>query len=398
MTQDMIGRLLHAGLMTGLGDDPERAGWLRSAATELSAELHGSELVPSAVMASCDSSVSANAPPIAATEDRVRAQWETFRNAHPGGEAAALLRAVTLHALFLAAEHKPETGAALWYLFRNVADTAPEDRFSEVVAEAVRSLDMDVAGQAETLWTTASSHRDLRMPDVTAPEGTEVSRGTATRLSKAFPEIPVNGPQQLRDGLKQPLVNAVSGLAAAVETAMAEDGERQREMVRGFSRELGVRLRRILDEQEQLIAAAALRDRLLWWRLAGRSPSLGNRRYDEVDPATRCVAAALDLASLVPELTPVAVEHLLADVVHGDDGHVDVTIDEVRSASEERGGFEIVSISEARAPAILVDVVIGGVDDDRLPESLAGSRSNVELSVLLFREVQALRLLAESEE
>lgn len=400
MTQDMIGRLLQAGLMRGLGDDPERAGWLRSAAKALSADLHGPELTPSAVIASCDPGVSAKAPPIAAAEDHVRAQWETFRNAHPGGDAAALLRAVTLHALFLAAEQEPLTQAALWYLFRNVVDTAPGDRFSEVVAEAVRILDTDAAGRAETLWTTASSTRGLRMPDVTAPEPTEVSRGPAARLGTEISEVPANpnALPQLLDGLKQPLIDAMNGLAAAVETAMAQDAERQREMVRSFSKDLGVRLRRILDEQEQLIAAAALRDRLLWWRLAGRSPSLGNRRYGDVDPAMRCVAAAFDLASLVPELAPVAVEHLLADVAHGEGGPVEVTIADLRGAANEQLGPELVSTSDARTPALLIDAVLGAVDDDRLPEFLSRARPSGDLSVLLFREVQALRLLAVSEE
>lgn len=395
--EDMIGRLLHAGLMTGVGDDPERVDWLRAAATELATDFESSQSVPAAVIACCDQTVSPASPPLAAAESRIREQWETFRNAHPGGDATALLRAVALHALFLAAE-EASTAAAMWYLLRNASDVTPSDRFGDVVADALNDLDRRVAGRAESMWvTTASTTQDLRMPGVTSADGAEVSRGPATRLGTAIDEITqLNSPVVLRDELKAPLVDSLNGLAEAVEAALGSEAEKQREALRAFSKSLGGRLREILEEQDRLLAAAALRDRLLWWRLAGRSPGLGNRRYGDLDPATTCVAAALDLVSIVPTLTPVAVEHLLVDVVHGDSEPVDVSIADLRQAATDVDTVDAgvsVPASGRRNPALLLDVVLGGTDEGDLPDSLAKSRPSDEIAVLLFREAQALRLL-----
>ena len=82
---DVIGQLLREGLLPTLGDDPERAGWIRKASKDLRGQFLSDRrpAVVSGWLAAVDDGATSDASALQAARQAVTAHWETFANAFP---------------------------------------------------------------------------------------------------------------------------------------------------------------------------------------------------------------------------------------------------------------------------------------------------------------------------
>ena len=334
MSDDLVLRLLQAGLLEALGDDDlrrERAD-ASAAATGEWFGLAGRPHLASAVILAIDES----GEPTGAAFDYADAcllhEWPTLRNVFPE-RPSELLRAIVLQGVDRAAAADPELAAATWYVTRTVREMSiSAGRWTPVVEDVIGEIDSAVHERLMKEWAPAMPQSKLVMPPIAADDPGE----------------------------------AMKTFAAA----------------------LGRDLRALLAQQAQLIEASRLRETLLWWRLAGQSELLGERYGQVEDPATRALAAAGDLHRLCPAVAPEAVEHLLADVVSGSEPiDVQISFDALAAAWTKLSS----SLGLAHSAGPLVSALSLG-DQSALPSAMRRDLSPVEAAVVAFRDLQTTRL------
>lgn len=393
---DLIGRLLTAGLLDTLGSDEGRVEPLRSASQQLQGTLlDDRSSVPAALLAAVDEDASGSEPPLVRAQEAISDEWKTFANAFAHNGPTQVLRAVTLDSVVAASRAEPAIAQASWYVLRNIAGKVSTGRWTRTIADIIAEVNQGVDSRVAALWDPVPASSKLRMPPVPTPPEKATRKQIAevdelrTRLGESGGNVNSVGTilfQDLPDALR------------ALETRIAlrdHDGlVKHIEQLRDFSSSLGERLREVLEAHEAVIAAQTTRDRLLWWRLATRSALLGSP-YRDAEASAAAVAAAQDLHDVVPGVAPVAVEELLVDVL-SDAGLAEskVTVAELVSANESVG---VHVESPPGNPALTVDVVAGGAHFDALPQAMNSEMLVGDASVTLFRDLQARRLLETSD-
>jgi hypothetical protein len=151
------------------------------------------------------------------------------------------------------------------------------------------------------------------MPAVPKFEGDKiVVKSTARDQAQAF--VDAGNYNQFASEMQSSYVNHFNNVLAASEFLAAESHRRSVEALKSFSTDLGNKLRETLVAQERSIESMRLRGDLLWWQQTAFSPS---RRvgYSEMEPVEVPLIAALDLHLLMPNVAPVAAEHMLSELV-----------------------------------------------------------------------------------
>ena len=393
---DVIGQLLKAGLLRNLGDDQERANRLRAASVQLCDQYRNSarSRVPSALIAAVDEDTPPDLTILNTARDEIVKQWEMFENAYAQQDPAAILRAVVFDGVIAAARADKQISAAAWYTLRNAAGTVSAGRWSAQVESIAATLGAAVASEIDQLWVPEVDTSSIKMPSVSA-RGASRAKLTVAGLKEFLEEVQPHldsDPQQVANLVGRHAPKLLEALLRTVAAHAEAEGKAEAERLREILRALGEKLRGALRLQEQALAAIARRDRLLWWRLGGRSRLLGTGYADAQDPASGAVAAAVDLHRQVPSLAPHAVEDLLVDVLREANlADKDVAIDAMVAAATK---MQLITKADAIRPFLLSDVVVGGCDLGGLPSAHADTMSAADAAVRLFQGLQVRRLLA----
>ena len=318
MSDDLLLRLLQAGLLEALGDDDQRRERAEAAAVATGEwlALAGRPCFPSAVVLAIDESGEPEGPAFAHAEERLLHEWPTLRNVFPEGPSE-LLRAIVLQGVDKAVTADPDLAAAAWYITRTMRDMSiSAGRWAKVVDDVIGDIDRAVRERLVKEWALTIAESKLVMPKTAADDVEPPEVLSTKQLHEALDPYKPNlsgNYQHVSGALGEHVPPILDELVAAANA------------VRAGSAAWGRDLRALLARQASLVEASRLREALLWWRLAGRSELLGVRYRQVEDPATCALAAAGDLHRLCPAVTPEAVEHLLADVV-SDSGPVDVPL------------------------------------------------------------------------
>jgi hypothetical protein len=384
-TVDVIGELLRASLLGDLGDDPDRAGRLRLAAEDLAQQLRTTnrQMVPSCVLAAVDQTSSHESGALIIVTDAVLGRWETFHNAF-ATTPTELLRAVALAGVAGAISADDDLRSACWYTARTAMETVNLGRWSDVVQQLWGEWDGAVADQIDAVWSPPVATSVLRMPKVAAVQSSSVSR-TLVERAQTLAESP--NYSTFATSLMPEFPRYIEGLLAATEAVSAEDQKSLHSAFKEFSSGLGSRIRQALAAHDATVEAMRLRNALLWWRQTAFS-EVSNKPYRELaGPAHIALAAALDLHHQIPAVAPVAVEHLLADLVAAASDNAEVDLAALRAAaSADLPGITLAS------PSLLLDSVAGAVPSPVLGDTSKLAASHV--AVLLLRDLQARRLAA----
>lgn len=389
---DVIGRLLRAGLLTHLGDEEERVERLRAASAKLAEDYAGPDrdAVPSALFAAVDETGAGDDSILVKARECIIEEWETFANAYAQRDPAEVLRAVTFDAVMRAAADDPDIQIAAWYALRNAAERVDVGRWNGELTAIIDEIAYLVRERIEDLWLPGDASSSLRMPSVPEPGGSGEGLQVAG-LEEVKSTISGQNPQQIAQTLGQRLPDLVENLVQAVASHTEAASAAQTEQLKEVVSSLGGKLRVVLELHERTLAAVARRDRLLWWRLAGRSQLLGVKYEQAAGPASAAVAAAFDLLDSVPEVAPVAVEHLLLDVLEGSGmADTEVSVEELREACRV---LEVTVPTAGREPPLLIDVIVNGVDPAAMCGGMQDAFTCGEAAVVLFRDLQIRRLL-----
>ena len=345
MADDVLLKLLRAGLLEDLGDDDQRLSRVTAAAERVGDWLlaGGQPSFPAALLHSLDESSSrTDDPAVRYADECLLGEWSSYRNVFPE-LPLDLLRGIVLQAIFNAVASAPGLEIAAWYLLRTASDLEVSvGRWDAVITELCTQVDGSVTSRLDGLWLPSPDATKLRMP-------------------------PIKEADQVAD---------------------------HHEELKTFSRDFGVELRRQLDAQRSLTVAARLREALMWWSLSGYSDLLQGHYADVDNPADRAIAAAIDVRAIVPGAAPVAVEHLIARAIASD--HTDVvpiTFDDVASAWQRLAPRIGGNADLGADMAGLVISAISSGDPARSALAVPDTLTPGNIATLIFRDLQVVRLL-----
>ncbi|MFE6509178.1 GTPase-associated system all-helical protein GASH [Nocardioides sp. NPDC057767] len=382
---DLIGELLHRRLLTEIGDEEERLRMVRDAALALSQRFKSDlrSLVPHAVVAAVDEDCGADTDPLTQAYGELTAQWETVRNAFDG-PPLSLIRAITLEAVAAVAEDDSRVLAAAWYSLRTALEELPAGSWAEPLGDLAKRWDDAIWESVEASWSPVSVSSKVTMPPVSKFDNDRITASTAATARKEAATFVASGNwQNFAQTMMTGYPDHVEALVSASEVAAAEALRQSNEDLRTFAGELGKKLRDILAAQEDAIESTRLRGELLWWQRTAFSPT---RRvgYSDLEPAEVPVVAAYDLHLLMPEVAPLAAEHLLSGVVARASGNAKVSIDDLSGAADN------LPAGNGHTPTLVLDAAQSDAKTQLLArgEDVEAGRA----AVLLFRDLQARRL------
>ena len=391
MSDDLLRRLLQAGLLEALGDDDKRRERAEAAAAATGEwlGLAGRPHLASAVVLAIDETGEAGGPAFDYAGERLLHEWPTLPNVYPEGPSE-LLRAIVLQAVDKAVAADPNLAAAAWYITRTIGEMSiSAGRWAPVVDDVIGAIDRAVRERLVKEWVPTMLQSKLKMPRTAAGDVELPEAGSTEELHEALE--PYNSNLQGHHNLVSavlgehvpPILDELVVAVDAVRAWSSEGGD-----MKTFSTALGRDLRALLAQQARIVEASRLRESLLWWRLAGRSELLGMRYKHVEDPATRSLAAASDLHRLCPAVTPEAVEHLLADVV-ADSGPLDDQLSFDGLAEAWATLSSSLELTHSAGP--LIGALNSG-HQGALPPAMVRGFTPVEAAVVAFRDLQTIRL------
>lgn len=392
---DLITDLLKSSLLETLGDDAGRAEKLRAAAAALGSRLAGDDraLTPRAVLAAATPG-NGNASVLDLAYEILLDEWDTLANAFPE-RPVELLRAVLLGGVAEAAEAAAEVRLAGWYTLRSALEHGAGGRWTAQLGNLLREWHGGVEEQIKERWQPAPASSALRMPSLSEPQAfTMKSRDALINRAQALQAA--GNWQAFYNDLQPTCVQDVTRLIQLAEGAGLAGGKSAvNEVKKGFG-ELGAKLREAFELHERGLETIRLRGELLWWQQSCYSPIL-ELGYGELDGAADVVvAAALDLHALVPDVAPVAAEHVLAALVGSLTAGTGVSITELRNAS---AAVRLPSSSVKATPATLLAAITPGDQATGVPAlQITGALQPDRAAVLLFRDLQAAAVVASESE
>jgi len=386
---DVIGELLRASLLGELGSDEERAEKLRAASSGVADHLEGQSRtdLSSVLLAVTDSAGRADSTALALAQRELLDRWETFPNVFPE-TPLEILRAVALAGVTEVAARDETIQAAAWYGLRTALEVLPDSRWSAVLHRILNAWSTSVDHEIAALWTPASASASLRMP----------SLGSNNGAISVKTDLPARA-QQMADAGSYPdfattlqgsFATYTSDLIQVAQSAASTASSRANVQLKDALAALGTKLRETIAAHDQTVTAVTRRSNLLWWRETAYSTRL-RKRYAELPTAADItIAAALDLHQEVPALTPIAVEHLLADVVAAHTEQSDaLAIDDLSTADSAK---DLPQPNTEASPATLLQAIYGpGRPSPLLRDGTDATPAKV--AVLLFRDLQAARIL-----
>ncbi len=391
MSDDLLLRLLQAGLLEALGDDDQRRERAEAAAVATGEwlGLAGRPHLASAVVLAIDESSEPGGEAFDHAEKHLLHEWPALRNVYPE-RPRELLRAIVLQGVDKVVATDRDLAAAAWYITRTVRDMSiSAGRWAPVVEDVIGDIDRAVHERLVKEWAPTMPQSKLVMPKTT-PDDAELPKVESTEeLHEALDPYKPNlagHHNTVSAVLGEHVPPILDELVAAVNAVRAGSGKGG--AMKAFAAALGRDLRELLAQQARIVEASRLREALLWWRLAGQSELLGVRYGQIEDPATRALAAAGDLHQLCPAVTPEAVEHLLVDVV-SDSEPLDVQISFDRLAEAWMKLSPSLELAHSAGPLI---GALGLGEQDALPPAMRRDLTPVEAAVVAFRDLQTTRL------
>ncbi|HWI43654.1 MAG TPA: GTPase-associated system all-helical protein GASH [Nocardioides sp.] len=388
---DLIGELLHASLLTEIGDQEDRVTRVREAAAELATTLSRDALacVPGAIIAAVDEASLVSSTTMQLADQALTAKWETFHNAFPD-VPAEILRATLLAAVAQAAASDPRITTAGWYVLRSATERLGTARWTAVLDGLTAEWNETASATIDDTWSPPAAIATVRMPSIAKFEDKRIPLTNSTARKEAARIEEAGGNYStFATELQAIYTKHVDTLVGAAEVLAGTAQQRSIDALRSFANELGSRLRETLAAQEAVVESIRLRSDLLWWYETQFSPTM-QLPYEKLQPPELPIVAALDLHRLMPEVAPLAAEHLLAVVVSTLTPGQELTLEDLASAS----AAERLPAADTIPPGtVLAALRVGEATPLWAPQAKVAPAT---AAVLLFRDLQVRRLLGRS--
>lgn len=428
----MLQDLLNYGLVD-IGSDDSRFAKMEAASAKLSQQFEESPpLLITAALVALDENIDEADSFFELVEGLAIEEWNTLRNTHVN-RPRQLLRSIAISALAAAANEDPERSAIVW---NTVASRLVHDQtslgkaadllkqcfdkaFTTAENEALRRAGMTVivpkkrqrkksaSSAPEVPSLVGSIKSDEVLNDVARAAGPQYPQGQA--LDNPNPHWSMNAGQpqwslEFTPRMTQALVKAVnlgtSRLAQSIATELSAH-------IVAMEEHLQEQLGQVASIQTKLAeseAAGRMRLDVLWWSQARYSPSQ-NAAYASLPAATAALAAAADLAAMVPPLAPASVTHVLGETMAActqDEGRTLLEHLKELKGSSPLGLEDILTTGDKNeSRTLLLEIVAEVAGGSNISEDDVTGRAGVdpglmldssELAMWLFRELQARRL------
>lgn len=424
--------LLNLGLVD-IGSEDSRFEKVQSIATELAAKLKAEpDLLIPATLIAIDNEADEDIPLFILVEKLLIVEWQTLRNTHVN-RPRELLRSIIIDALMTSTEENPEVAAVVYntaiglYKFGQarlgkevaVIERLLKDAGRTAEAEAVKRVglippikkkrrrkksalqtpllksdsiikdeevlaDIERASGPHNAQSVAGKDPNPHWTNAAHPWSYEFAPRMATALAKA-----VNlGSQRLSASLSKRLATYLD----IVEKRLSDEVRQAEQLCLDMS---------------VYHNSSRMRLDVLWWAEALYSPLLGCS-YRDLELADIAVTAAIDLATIVPALSPASVYYVLGEMVHrlrriqGGDSVSPLTfyLDEL-TKTQTNFGEALHPINE-NPPSSLLDLVGETSSKDKQPGDKLLEHTNLdgslelsfgEFAMWIFRDLQAKRLV-----
>lgn len=275
-----------------------------------------------------DADISVTNPIIIATNEIVKKHWKGIEGKYPE-PPRSILRGVILSALYQLGMEDTELCRVIYYTASGYSQFVQFGSEQPVINRILTKFGKDVEDEALTEWSLTNApatptFTPLKIKNLTLDlslDSAQIDKDALNKtLIKAAGADPAtghgtqHGTQQwgthfastASAGIEKAIETATKGLGGSLSTNTLE-AEINKFFV-GVSGSLSTALKASF----QSLVSVERRSKLLWWKETLYSTTL-RKGYREIEIAALPVVMALDLAKLLPDITPVSVDYLLAD-------------------------------------------------------------------------------------
>lgn len=307
-----------------IGDNDDRVKQLSAAVTDLVAVLKASPAeVRCYTLAALDADIPTDNLRIVATYELLKKHWSSVEGKYPEAPRG-ILRGIMLSTLYQLGMESDKLCRIIYYTASGYAQFVHFGSEQPIIDRILQEFGRDVENEAAKEWALAKapaapSLAQFKLKDFKLGSATVDATSLKTVLKEATDSTdsghnPYQYPAQWAEKFS---TSASAGIAAAMEKAVQNFGESlstkslENEINRFFAG-VSTALASTFKESFQSLLAVEQRSKLLWWKETLYSTTL-RKGYREIDAAVLPVVMAIDLAKLLPEVTPVSVDYLLTD-------------------------------------------------------------------------------------
>ncbi len=378
MTGDILQNFLRLQLFDVGGDDV-RLEKIREATSTLQAVAAEHDIkFRDFFLAATHPSISPQDAAMAEAAGALEAKWNSYSGCF-SSPPLALFRAMLLQAALDAAEGNPDKTACAALVLRNFLPRIKFGRELGIWTELAKNLDAAHETAALAAWSDDAGAKKL-----------------PTKIDRAKLEAAILGAAGPHGAEGKPGTNPNPHWPSANDTWAAEFSKRMTVAVSDAAESALSSAMAAHEKRLAQVSGVALRNRLLWWKEAGFSPSL-KQGYSKLTPIAAGILCAIDLAGQVPAYAPTSAEFFLramADKFASSPKPIAQWIGDFAASSEKQTVAEKLG-SDMPRQFLSSMLAAAGAKENKLPAAFdpKESISLGELAVLVFRERQALSKL-----
>ncbi|MBT2559307.1 hypothetical protein J7E24_16075 [Hymenobacter sp. ISL-91] len=310
------------------GDNDDRVKQLSAAVTDLVAVLKASPAeVRCYTLAALDANIPTDNPRIVATYELLKKHWSSVEGKYPEAPRG-ILRGIILSALYQLGMESDKLCRIIYYTASGYAQFVHFGSEQPIIDRILQEFGRDVENEATKEWALAKApaapsfaqfkSKSLELGSIEVdPTELEATLKIAIGLNENnYASYSQNQQQNLIWG-SHFASKASEGIASLIKESAQELGdsisvESLENEINSFFEGVNKSLSAAFKESFQSLLAIEQRSKLLWWKETLYSTTL-RKGYREIDAAVLPVVMAIDLAKLLPEVTPVSVDYLLTD-------------------------------------------------------------------------------------
>lgn len=409
--------------LLNIGADDSRLEKLDKACNELAQQYAAEPKVAVAVLLAAWDPAAGPDSALVAIGELLQKHWPTFRGAFQN-EPLTLYRAIVLEAVMRAMDQQSTMAVAISLVGANVLpylNVGQEERVLSKILNRAQGITSELLSKLWSYRNEPVKIAALEIPSVPALKKIDpaawfpqVAAATAQNTNKvdlalndANPYWPHQNPQQWAHAF----VERMAPIFADVHDKAAAAGSRtSTAALKAFGESLTMKLNEFLSETASRANQLTTSSRLLWWRQALYSETAAEP-YRKLSAPLVTLHMALDLADLLPEVYPPAVESLLFEAVRaavGAHGEEEIAMSDLLDA--QRRSSRIVAnrwLQEQRTTSGGRDLFVQALANScatgkaELPQLGVDPNTKMALgdwAIWLLREVKALNALSTLEE
>jgi len=406
-------------------DNKEREEWLLASVKELAEELTDKpHEVRCYTLAALDTDIPVSNSRLVATYDIVKKHWTSVEGKYSEAPRS-ILRGVMLSALYQLGKGDYELCRIVYYTASGYAQFVQFGSEQAIIDRILSEFGREMEDEAVEKWSLAQApaapaFAQFKLKDFKLGDPTIDGETLEATLKKAAGKEPVNNYYSYHQdsthwpnnfgkvasaGIVQAMAVAFKGFGESLSTKALENE------INKFFNGVSASLAEAFQESFQSLQAVEQRSKLLWWKETLYSTTLG-KGYRELDAAVLPVVMALDLAELLPNVTPVSVDYLLTDTyraVVGSSGE-EQPLSELLAAYENEATQQLLAphlslMTDCGERTTLTAFLAQVVHSQRLVKKLTsntGLRDSskataVELAVLVLHDLLTERIIQEAD-